>query len=286
MIVKSVGVFLFKLWHHDVPRIKRRFFNNIIVRKLLIGRDVSSISDNYFFPSFCKKVVSSTEFWNFRQNPALHEILEHVTYQEGANYIENIIKLGFDYEFIRKCVRQDNVGNPKVFNYENLGLTCPSNLRYANVLGDLIVKFGNLDHFSIIEIGGGYGGLARLIRKFFPSIEYTIIDLPEVLLLAERYLRESGNQHGYNFISAFDFSSISCDLLISNYAFSELKREYQIKYLNSIISKSRMGYMIYTTKSPPELNSLSISKVLSKIPNSVATPESPSTGANSLIYWK
>ena len=284
--MNSVRVFALKLWNYDLPRLKKRFFSYRGVRKFFSGRNASSISDNYFFPQFCKKVAKSDKFWNFRQSTLFQEILEHTSYEQGINYIQNILNMGFDYNFIRKCIRDDFVGNPNQFNYKNLGLTCPSNLRYANVLADLISKFSNLNHFSIVEIGGGYGGQARLIRKFFPSVNYTIIDLPEVLLLTERYLYESDYSHMYKFVSAFDLKSIECDLLISNYAFSELSRKNQFEYLNKIILKSRRGYMIYTTVSPPDLNSLSLTEVLREIPKSAAFPESPSTGpGNTLIYW-
>ncbi len=285
--MNRVRIFYFKIKNHAIRRIHRKAFKFKSIRKLFAARDSSSISDNFFFPSFAKIASASNEFWNFRQSHALHEILEHVSFEDGINYIENIINLGFDYEFIRNCVKDDTIGNPNVFKYENLGTACPSTLRYANVLADLISKFGNLDNFSIIEIGGGYGGQARLIRNFFPSVDYTIIDLPEVLLLAERYLYESDYRHMFKFVSSFDFGPMKCDLVISNYAFSEIKREYQFKYLSLIISKSRMGYMIYTDSSTPEINSLSFAQVLKEIPRSVAIPESPPTGTrNTLIYWK
>jgi putative sugar O-methyltransferase len=37
---------------------------------------------------------------------------------------------------------------------------------------------------SILEIGAGYGSLARIIKLLHPEIQYTIVDLPETLLLS------------------------------------------------------------------------------------------------------
>lgn len=42
---------------------------------------------------------------------------------------------------------------------------------------------------GVIEIGGGFGGLARLFKLFEPSAQYWIVDLPEVLAFAYGFLR-------------------------------------------------------------------------------------------------
>lgn len=46
----------------------------------------------------------------------------------------------------------------------------------------------NADH-TVLEIGGGWGGLAYQYRTLFPGARYVIIDLPQVLLFAGTYLR-------------------------------------------------------------------------------------------------
>lgn len=40
----------------------------------------------------------------------------------------------------------------------------------------------------ILEIGGGFGGLAYLLKKLLPGAQYYIVDLPETLLLSAIYL--------------------------------------------------------------------------------------------------
>lgn len=44
---------------------------------------------------------------------------------------------------------------------------------------------------SILEIGGGYGSLARTIMGLNPNAKYVMIDLPETLFFAEVFLRHS-----------------------------------------------------------------------------------------------
>ena len=62
--------------------------------------------------------------------------------------------------------------------------------RYLGVLCDLVQSrafvYGN--NLKIMEIGGGYGGLARVIMNYDPSISYLICDLEEVLFFSYVYL--------------------------------------------------------------------------------------------------
>jgi hypothetical protein len=63
-------------------------------------------------------------------------------------------------------------------------------LRYIGVMTD-IKKAGLLDHThpkSVLEIGGGYGGLARAHLYQNPSVRYVICDLEETLFFSAIYL--------------------------------------------------------------------------------------------------
>ena len=272
-----------KLSLHDI---KRKCLSYPTIRKLLRLRPKSSISDDSVFPNFCLSAAQSDRFFEFRREPILRSILEHTTFDQGNIYLSNILNLGFDHKFVAQCTSNDVVGNPDLFYYENLGLVCPSTLRYANVLADLIIRFGDLAQMSIIEIGGGYGGQARIVKRLFPSCRYSIIDLPEVLLLTKRYLNESSPNSKYDFISAFDFDTNQSDLILSNYAFSELNRDLQFKYISNIISKATHGYIIYNSISSSDLNSLTVPEFLDIFPSAVAVPESPLTWPNNkLIFW-
>jgi putative sugar O-methyltransferase len=103
---------------------------------------------------------------------------------------------------------------------------------YVKVLSDLKLKFGDLNGKKIVEIGGGYGGQARVLFLEFMNLDYTIIDLPEVLLLINKFTESANLNSGkLNLFSALDFPTIKSDLVISNYAFSELPPLTQINYI-------------------------------------------------------
>ncbi len=59
---------------------------------------------------------------------------------------------------------------------------------YARQLGEAW-KDGGRGSIEVLEIGSGYGGLARTLKSFHPQCRYWLTDLPESLRCAEIYLR-------------------------------------------------------------------------------------------------
>jgi hypothetical protein len=123
----------------------------------------------------------------------------------------------------------------------------------------LLYQCGVLDYVGrikrprILEIGGGYGALARAITKAFTLAEYWICDLPESLLFSGLYLAltETGStsvmdhtlqpQPGINLMPNYWFpalaeSSTSFDLVINTLAMSEMS-PHQIEQYARGISK-------------------------------------------------
>jgi hypothetical protein len=64
-------------------------------------------------------------------------------------------------------------------------------LRYVTVLADLVEAgcLSPVDRKDILEIGGGYGGLARTVLAYSPGCSYTLCDLEETLFYSAVYLK-------------------------------------------------------------------------------------------------
>ena len=76
------------------------------------------------------------------------------------------------------------------------------------------------------------------------------------------------------------------DLVISNYAFTELTREIQDVYLKKIILNSKKGYITYNDISPESFKSYKKEELLKIIPNSRIIDEKPLTHErNCIIIW-
>ncbi len=141
--------------------------------------------------------------------------------------------------------RNDSVGSPQVVNMGAYGALSFPTARYIKIAVDIGIIHGSLDGLRIAEIGGAYGGQARILHAFgHRPAAYRLYDLPEMLALARRYL------------SGFQFPNLeTClleqdddapiDLLISNYAISEVLRPTQELYLAKVIARARRGFVLY-----------------------------------------
>jgi hypothetical protein len=76
----------------------------------------------------------------------------------------------------------------------------------------------------ILEIGGGYGGLAYFLRRAIGAMNYTIVDLPESLIYSSMYLSASF-ETGFRFLPNYRFHEISgeqFDLVINTLSMAEM----------------------------------------------------------------
>jgi len=238
--------------HYKILEGRRNLFEKLKdkIKNLFKNTSVrSSISDTQAYREACLEAAKKNKvFSTFKQDSRYKEILEHTSYELGRLYLDEIKKSNIIRKNIKKFKVNDKYGKPCVYNYQNIGKYSPSSLRYVKVLADLIERFGSLKGLEVTEIGGGYGGQCLIIQTYFKLKSYKIFDLPEVLQLAERYLQKNNifsvkMQTLNTFLQSHCNESSKCDLLISNYAFSEISKDVQKTYLERIILHSKRGYM-------------------------------------------
>jgi len=136
---------------------------------------------------------------------------------------------------------------------------------------------------DLVEIGVGYGGQCRIIDLLGVGElhSYTLLDVHVVVDLAEKYLKHFPITCK---LLRSDVWFAEYDLVISNYAFSELDRETQEFYL-PVLQRSERGYITYNNVSPAEFNSLSVEEICDATGGHVI-PEVPLTHeGNCIIVW-
>jgi hypothetical protein len=209
--------------------------------------------NNYL--NYIKEICQTNNLTTFKSNNYYRDILEHVSNEVGDEYLKLIQdKTKISNEEIKSfCSLNDSVGCPLKFSYE-IGEISPTSLRYIYHSHLILsyLSFLNLDSNDIVEIGGGYGGLCLALKKFAPLYNikinsYTIIDFDDVIKLQEKY-HKIVNCDDVNYISSNTFGS-SLDknnlFLISNYAFSEINRDIQNKYIEKLFPKVLHGFMCW-----------------------------------------
>jgi putative sugar O-methyltransferase len=254
------------------------------------SRQSTSLSDNQIYPNFCNKAsINLSVFANFRRNKIYQQILEHVDYKLGQDYLNEILKNNSEFlKEIEQFKENDKWGNPRVYNYPSVGKISPSTLRYIKVYSDLVYLFNNnLDGNDICEIGVGYGGQCRIIHSIDTPSSYTLVDIKPALRLSQTYLDNYILKTEIRFKTMNELSVQDYDLVISNYAFTELPRIIQDEYLKKVILKSKKGYITYNDIVPHSFNSYKKEELVELIPNSKILEEKPLTHKNNcIIIWQ
>lgn len=230
---------------------------------------LSSLTDNLEYPEFClKATLESALFQDFRRNDIYNFALEHDSEKQGLEYLEAIKKSSSNVlTRIDEFRKNDNIGNPRVFDYEEVGIIAPTTLRYIKILSDLEEKFGSLDNWNICEIGVGYGGLCRIINSYFKVKNYCLVDLKPVLMLTQKYLDHYVFNTSIAYKTMHELGNESYDLIISNYAFTEMRKEIQDVYLQKVILPSKRGYITYNEVNPKDFNSYKREELSKLLPN-------------------
>jgi len=267
--------------------------NKLFLQKEYIGTLLNrSDSDNGSYVRFVQSaVLDYKKFKNFKRHPDYQAILEHVTEQEGQKYLD-IIKNDSPelLNSINKFRDNDLVGGSLTYDYPEIANISPSTLRYIKVASDLKKYFGNEIGQKIAEIGVGYGGQLLINDKIFDIKSYHLFDLLPVLSLVSKYLESHILNCAYKLFTLNQHSGDELyDLVISNYAFSELPSQLQIKYIEKIISKSKKGYLTMNSgfeNSAFTNNKLSFNDLKKLLPPFEVVSEDPITADNNyIIIW-
>lgn len=248
----------------------------------------TSLSDNQLYTEFCAKAsIDSNLFKNFRRNEIYCQVLEHLNESEGQLYLAEILKIKPELITTFDSFKANDLwGNPRVYHYEGTGEISPTTLRYIKVLGDLLNLFEDLNDFNICEIGVGYGGQCKAINAKTSPSSYTLVDIKPALMLTQRYLDNYILHSKLDYKTLNELNNTGYDLVISNYAFTELPRDFQDAYLNKIILNSKRGYITYNDINPEYFKSYKVEELLSIIPGSYTIDEKPLThGNNCIIVW-
>jgi len=241
-----------------------------------------SLSDTNTYLSLVKlSTLDESYFSKFKANKEYRKVLEHVSRGFGQNYWEIINRYASINSKLTKFITSDFC-SPYRFTYPGIGRVSSTNLRYAKIALDLEKLFGSTEMLTVIEVGVGYGGQAVAINELNGFASYRLVDLPEVQKLAQKYLKTFYP----SILLKISNTSENWDLLISNYAFSELSREIQEDYMKKYIKKSKRGYVIFNDITDNQFSTFSISEFIESIPGAEILNEFPLTyPRNKLVVW-
>ncbi|MBV8169418.1 MAG: putative sugar O-methyltransferase [Alphaproteobacteria bacterium] len=204
----------------------------------------TSMSDTDEYREICRRAAEDDVlFATFREHPTYRFVVATEFQFLGLDYWLALQDRGFDPAFFDKVRDLDALGGVTTIAFDEAGTVAPQTMRYVKIASDLEQLFGALDGQHVIEIGGGFGGQCAAIMRRFAVASYTLVDLPEPLALARRYLDTLG-------ITGVRFAELDTlpdgatyDLAISCYAWSEMERSIQTAYADRVFRKAAAGYL-------------------------------------------
>ena len=187
---------------------------------------------------------------------------------DDFNYVIDSTILDIESLVIQKllAIGEPNYGNPRK-DCRVGEIFYSSNFVHQVLYAAKIIEAANAAGISnprILEIGGGLGGIAYLLKSYYgSSCTYYVVDLPEGLFIQEWYLKnvipqvESANkltantcnfiEFGFNYINGYvlDSQKINFDIAINIDSMQEMNAKAvgsYIKYIESNIAKNGIFY--------------------------------------------
>lgn len=278
----------------DLPfRVRNYAIRKIKNISLFTQENNRSDSQTAFYEKTIKGIVSNeNQQQRFRRIYNYREVLEHLDYRDGIRYLERIKNLRPEtVRIINEFRTNDCFGKPRRFLYPKIGKFSPTSLRYICIATDLYSRFNMHAIVKITEIGAGYGGQISVLNTMdiHNKKKYLVFDLPDVQILIRKYLSNT-NLASVSFLSIEQINSISSDLVISNFAFSELPQDLQMTYLEKVLLFSKNGYLLMNSgasnSTGRSTGKLTLEYLKTRIPHLEVYPENPLTGPdNYLIVW-
>lgn len=254
------------------------------------GKSDSQVT--FYEQQLSRLLKSKKRLSDFRRKYDYREILEHVTYTQGKSYLEQIQEYSPQnyIELIEKNKANDLFGNPYEYQYPGVGRVSPTTLRYISTAIDIFETIKLNKESVVAEIGVGYGGQAAILERMYGIRNYSAFDLPSVIQLSNLYLNGVNSKLKFTSSGFSSDKNTTWDVVISNYAFSELHRDLQLSYIEHVIAKSKSGYMIMNSGrsniTGRSEGKLSLNEIRNYIPNLQVKEEVPLTGPdNYIIYW-
>lgn len=251
----------------------------------------TSIADSVSEAGYLRLCVSAKQdaetFDKFKANISYRRVLEHLTAYQGLLYLNQAKRSPhFRRDFRIASNQIDSFGGGEKYLYRDYGLASPTSLRYLKVTSDMLDLFGSLDRKVVSEIGCGYGGQSIALKVLCNVNDYNYFDLPEVLGLIETCISKVESPKNFQMIDGRDVPIVDSDVVISNYAFSELTRKMQDTYLRNVILRAKSGYITWNDLSFKVLDGYSIDELNDIIPNSQVLPDLPSLdAATRILVW-
>ena len=233
------------------------------VRQALATRDTDTLRAMYqnFFRDPCGAGLIGLPLAKAYFGETIDDVYRHF-FLSDALYRIDYWKAQTGNRFELRELAGPGIGNPFGLLIEGT-LVCKG-AEYQHYCAQRIQELAPSTRASIVEIGGGYGGMAYYLLRGNPQFTYIDFDVPESLALISYYLLKSfpnlkfllyGEEDltpeaiarsNVILMPSFELSKVptrSIDVTFSSHTMSDLSRSAQIVYLNEIERMTRKSFL-------------------------------------------
>ncbi len=191
--------------------------------------------EQFFLLCHAASVLDGT-FANFRTREAMLGIVENVLGEEASVFIEDARRRWPErlQDSMPTLLALDAIGRQPI---------SPTMIRYFYRACDLGDWCPSMNGGRIVEIGGGFGGLAAVINKLYQPASYAIVDVKPARDLQKRFLLEA--EEKVTFLSPGQ-SPGKIDLLIADFSLCELSHEIRNQYATWLFPKADYGALLWS----------------------------------------
>lgn len=250
----------------------------------------SDSDDGQYAAAVLAAVNDQKVFDYFKRSFVYRTVLEHVSDAQGRRYLD-LVRARDEAllaDALTSILIEDDLGGPFKFRHEDFDMPLSATtLRYLKVTSDLKGLFGT-DLGHVAEIGCGYGGQAYANDRLLNVAKATLFDLPVVNQLIDRYLNSLLMKGCFETVTINQMAPQVYDLVISNYAFSELPAAVQQTYIRKVLATSRRGYLTMNTGygGPSSQGKLTLEQLKALLPPFEIFEEDPLTSPhNYILVW-
>lgn len=244
------------------------YFNkNIIERK---NTNKSKVKNVPIIP------INKDQYWNIISK----RILEASNYNEGKNFFQDpdvILHLAsknvnLGYKLINKIkyhshgdemlnkVRTPSWGSPFLLKrYPYLSPTTASHIVNLLSIEECFKK--KINQFrSILDFGGGYGGLAQCIAQLSNSTNISIVDISDMIEVQKKYLSKTGFLNNISFYKDLNnLMDTQFELFNASFSMSEVNLKER-NYIKKFVEKNCLRIHIIFQDNFKEIDNLSFFK--------------------------
>jgi hypothetical protein len=199
--------------------------------------------------------IAETLVTDWKTHPHVSYMLEHESEYAAKMYIE-YLRSFLTTEQIQEMASTNDTYGGAVTNLIEGITTSPSSIRYIRHSYDFCAHIlsKGLNDVTVVEIGGGYGGLALTMFKMAEIMNlriknYIVYDLPGVINLQKYYLSLHGVEERVQWRDPDTYGSecseADTNVLISCYCLSEIDDSYRTKYLQTLLPKIKAAFFVW-----------------------------------------